>query len=282
LTGSSARNLRKQGTNLLAARAWEAHLFPLTWHELTQPDLSHYLRYGGLPNVVLCNESDEALHSYVHTYLKEEIQAESFVRKLVSFSNFLEVAAMTSGQLLNFAKLSSDTGVPASTIKYYYQMLEDTFIGFMVPGWTKTQKRKATVKSKFYFFDLGVKNTLAGITHLDPKSDLFGQAFEHFIALELRAYLSYKRQRKTLCYWRSSQGKEVDFIIADQLAISIKTTNQIQAKHLKNLNLLKEEKLCQRYICVSFDPILRHQDQIELYPWQDFLKELWQDQIIKR
>lgn len=275
LTGSSARTLKKQGINLLAGRAWQAHLFPLTSYEIPSFDLMRYLRYGGLPSVYLSDYPEEELRAYVHTYLREEIQAESFIRKMPAFTRFLEVAALSSGKMLNFSEIASDTGVPMSTIREYYHLLEDTFIGFIVPGWTKSIKRKAIAKAKFYLFDIGVKNTLAQITELTPKTDLFGQAFEHFIAMELRAWLDYCRLNKTLSYWCSTHGAEVDFIIGDEMAIEVKTTNQIHDKHLKNLNLLLEEGICKKYIIISFDPIDRKKGAIDIWHWTTFLNRLW-------
>lgn len=279
LTGSSARTLKKQGVNQLAGRAWQAHLFPLTSHEIPSFNLMRYLRYGGLPSVYLSDYPEEELNAYVHTYLREEIQAESLIRKIPAFTRFLEVAALSSGKMLNFSEIASDTGVPISTIREYYHLLEDTFLGFMVPGWTKSVKRKAIAKAKFYLFDIGVKNTLAQITDIQPKTDLFGQAFEHFIAMEIRAWLDYRRVNKALSYWCSTHGAEVDFIIGDDIAIEVKTTNQIHDKHLKNLNLLIEEGICKHYIILSFDKMNRKKGLIDIMHWETFLQRLWNDEL---
>ena len=279
LTGSSARTLKKQGVNLLAGRAWQAHLFPLTSDEIPSFNLMRYLQYGGLPAVYLSAHPEEELNAYVHTYLREEIQAESLIRKIPAFTRFLEVAASSSGQMLNFSEIASDTGVPISTIRQYYHVLEDTFIGFMVPGWTKSVKRKAIAKAKFYLFDVGVKHTLANITNITPKTDLFGQAFEHFIAMEIRAWLDYRRINKPLSYWCSTHGAEVDFIIGDEIAIEVKTTHEIHDKHLKNLNLLIEEDICKKYMIVSFDKINRKKGLIDILHWETFLMRLWRDEI---
>lgn len=279
LTASSARTLKKQGINLLAERAWQAHLFPLTSDEIPSFNLMRYLQYGGLPAVYLSEHPKEELNAYVHTYLREEIQAESLIRKIPAFTRFLEVAASSSGQMLNFSEIASDTGVPISTIREYYHVLEDTFIGFMVPGWTKSVKRKAIAKAKFYLFDVGVKHTLANIANITPKTDLFGQAFEHFIAMEIRAWLDYRRINKSLSYWCSTHGAEVDFIIGDEIAIEVKTTHQIHDKHLKNLNLLIEEDICKKYMIVSFDKINRKKGLIDILHWETFLMRLWRDEI---
>ncbi len=280
LTGSSARKLKQQGVNLLAGRAWQANLYPLTFAEIEQFDIMRYLQYGGLPPVYLGEYAHEELGAYVNTYLTEEIQAESLVRQIPAFTRFLEVAALSSGQMLNFAEIASDTGVPASTIREYYQILEDTFLGFMVPGWTKTLKRKAISRAKFYLFDVGVKNALAQIKSLEPKTDRFGQAFEHFIAMELRAYISYRRFDQKLSYWCSTHGVEVDFIIGDDIAIEVKTTKSIQDKHLKNLRMLQEEGICQQFFIISFDKVNRQKDGITIIYWEDFLKKLWADKLM--
>ena len=279
LTGSSARKLKKQDTNLLGGRAWKAELFPLISEEIPDFDIHRYLRYGGLPPIYLSDEPNEELYAYVDTYLKEEIRAESLVRNIPSFSRFLEMSALTSGTLLNFASISNDTGIAATTIREYYQILEDTFIGFMVPAWTKTIKRKALSTAKFYYFDIGVKNTLAGIKYIEEKSNVFGQAFENFIAMELRAYLSYNRIHEPLSYWQSKHGIEVDFIMGDTIAIEVKSTDKVSDKHLKGLKMLAEEKICKRYILISFDKLNRRYGNIDVLHWKDFLKKLWDDEF---
>ncbi len=277
LTGSSARRLRKDNVNLLAGRAWEAQLFPLIMKEIPNFSLDRYLMFGGLPSVYLSNNPTEELIAYVDTYLKEEIQAEALVRKMQSFSKFLQISALTSGTILNFNSLSNDVGIPASTIREYYQILQDTLVGFLLPAWTKTKKRKAISTAKFYFFDIGVTHQLAEIQAIDPHSDLYGRAFEHFIAMELRAYLSYSRKHLLLNYWNSVHGQEVDFIIGDEIAIEVKTTKSISSKHLKGLKFLQEENLCKKYFLVSLDQINRVSDGIEIIYWEDFLKNLWEN-----
>ncbi len=280
LTGSSARKLRQKGVNLLAGRAWEARLLPLTFSEIPSFDLEKYVRYGGLPVVYLSSDPLEELYAYVDTYLKEEIQAESFVRKMVSFSRFLEIAALSNGQMLNFSTISNQSDIPISTVREYFFLLEDTLLGFTVDAWKKSIKRKAISRSKFYFFDIGISHVLAGIHTIDSKSDLFGRAFEHFIALELYAYLSYRRCRLTLSYWRSVNGQEVDFVIGDQLAIEVKSSMRSSKKQLKGLLALKEEGIIQQFYLVSRDKINRQEQSISMMYWEQFLTLLWSDQLI--
>ncbi|HOX92695.1 MAG TPA: AAA family ATPase, partial [Spirochaetales bacterium] len=117
LTGSSARKLRQGGVNLLAGRAWQTRLFPLSSAELPDFELNRYLLYGGLPQVWTSQEPLEELDAYVNTYLKEEIKAEGLVQNLSHFARFLKVAALANAEQLNFANLSRDTGVPVTTVR---------------------------------------------------------------------------------------------------------------------------------------------------------------------
>ena len=280
LTGSSARKLKRQGVNLLAGRARQAELFPLTYHECARFNLFNYLQYGGLPMVVLSDEPEEDLDAYVHTYLEEEIKAEALVKNLPAFSRFLQLSALTSGTTLNFTSIASDAGVSSVTLREYYQILEDSFLGFSVLPWRYSIKRKAIATARFYYFDIGVKNRLAGINAIPDQTDQFGQAFEHFIAMELRAYLSYFRKKLPLCFWRTSDGQEVDFVIGDKVAIEVKAAKKISSKHLKGLRYLMEENKIERYYMVSQDPIALKEDGINILPWDNFLKRLWNGEVI--
>lgn len=280
LTGSSARKLKQKNINLLAGRAWQASLFVLSSFEIPDFNLDRYMHFGGLPAVYSSKYPREELDAYVNTYLKEEIQAEALIRKIKAFSRFLTVSAVTSGQMLNFTNISSDTEIPVSTVREYYQILEDTLIGFMLSAWTKSVKRKAIVTAKFYYFDIGVRNTLANITKIEKNTELYGQTFEHFIALELRSYLSYRRIKHNLTYWRSKNGHEVDFIIGDEVAIEVKSSSNISKKHLKGLEYLQEENILNRYILVSQDKIAKKTNGIEVMHWHNFLELLWSDKLV--
>ncbi|OGT50237.1 MAG: ATPase [Gammaproteobacteria bacterium RIFCSPHIGHO2_12_FULL_41_15] len=280
LTGSSARKLKKQSVNLLAGRARQAELYPLTYHELPNFNLASYLQYGGLPMVVLSHEPAEDLDAYVYTYLEQEIKAEALVQKLPAFSKFLQLSALTSGNTLNYASIASDAGVSAMTLREYYQILEDTFLGFTLLPWQHSTKRKAVTTGRFYYFDTGVKNRLAQISSIPEQSDLYGQAFEHFIAMELRAYLSYTRKKLPLCFWRTVEGVEVDFIIGDDIAIEIKSTQKISDKHLKTLKRLQEENKLKAYYLISRDSVAMKKGDIFILPWETFLKKLWDGEVI--
>lgn len=280
LTGSSARKLRRGAANLLAGRARNAMLFPLTSDEIPKLNIERYLNFGGLPEVYDSDEPEEDLQSYVSNYLREEIQAEAVTRNVQAFAEFLDLLAISNGYELNYEGFASDCQVSPSTIKSYLTILEDTLLGFRVPGYRRTRKRKAISRSKFYLFDIGVTHHLSKISHLRQGSEAFGRAFEHFIALELRAYLSYRRRREELCYWRSTSQMEVNFVVGDHLALEVKSSKLVQDKHLRGIRAFKEEGLVQKYWVVSFDRERRvTEDGIEIFPWREFCSALWRDEL---
>ena len=281
LTGSSARKLKKGQSNLLAGRAWQAHLFPLSWVEIEKFDLIKYLNRGGLPMVYESHQYEEELSAYVSLYLREEIQNEALTRNIQAFYEFLDLIALSNAGEINYESFSSDLQVSPSTLKNYIEILNDTLLGFFLPGWTKTKKRKALSRSKYYLFDIGVTNTLCQRGVIKKNSELFGKAFEHFIILEMRAYLSYLRKNLSMSYWRSSSHFEVDLIVGDKVAIEIKSQSLVQDKHLKGLRKLKEEQLIEKYIVVSLDEEERiTKDKIHIMPWEVFLNKLWSEKIV--
>ncbi len=280
LTGSSARKLKRGGANLLAGRAWEARLFPLVSAELGAFELNRVLLRGTLPAVWLSDEPWEELRAYVGTYLKEEVMAEALVRRIDTFSAFLELCALRSAQEINFEAFGSDLGVSGKTVRNFFEVLEDTLIGFIVPPFKETKRRKATSRAKFYLFDLGVTHSLAGIREVPVGTDHFGRAFEHWIALELRAYLSYRRSEASLGFWRTEGGYEVDFTVGNQLAIEVKGTELVTDRQLSGLKALREEGIFKKFCVVSRDPAPRTVDGIEIYPWQTFVKKLWGDELL--
>ena len=279
LTGSSARKLKSGHGNLLAGRAWVANLFPLVSNELKKMDLDKYLRWGGLPQVLTSESPWDELKAYAQTYLKEEIQQESLVRSLPNFVAFLKFAALSSGTALNFASLASDAGLKASTVRDYFSILEDTLIGFNLPSWRMSKKRKLVATPKFYLFDTGVTHVLSGTRSLDRNSDLYGRAFEQFIAMELRAWKSYRGIDDELSYWADYQGHEVDFIVGDRIAIEVKATTRTSSNDLKNLRMIRAETKVKHSFLVSQDRVARVQDGIQCLPWDRFLKKLWNGEL---
>lgn len=283
LTGSSARKLRKGGVNLLGGRALTYHMFPLTDEEWGKSfDLDLALSYGSMPSIVMQETvSDKALllESYVETYLKEEIQQEALTRNLPAFSRFLELAAFENGHLLNLNNLSREVGVHSKTIKEYFQILEDTLIGFFLYPYTRSHRQKLVAHPKFYFFDPGVVSALRRELSVEkiPGTSIYGNAFEHWCLLEIQKRISYHHREARLSFFRTADGTEVDLIleIKKQVwAIEIKSSNNIHSSALKGLQSFARDHDYDRLICLSTTPRAYQAGGVEILPWQDFMGEL--------
>ena len=280
LCGSSARKLKRVGTNLLGGRALKYTLHPLVSAEIPDFDLIRAVNNGMVPRHYMIQNPKKRLQSYIGTYLKEEIQDEAVVRQLSSFNRFLEIAAQTDGEIVNYTNIASDCGVSATTVKEYFNILQQTLIGYMVPSYTKSKKRRAVVAPKFYYFDVGVVNYLLHRSSLEPGSADFGHAFEHFVIQEIQAYLDYHDYEDSLAYWRTDNGYEVDAVLGEaKVAIEIKSTDEVQSKHTKGLKAFMEDFPDTRPIIVSRDRAPRTLNGIEIIPVETFLKMLWEGAI---
>ena len=282
LTGSSARKLKRGKANLLGGRAWFVNLHPLVSTELGFSRLINRLNVGSLPGIIDSDYAREDLKAYVGGYLKEEIKAEGLTRSIENFSRFLEVAALSNGEQLNYTSVANDVGMPVRTLREYYKILEDTLIGSELPSYTKTVKRKAVAISKFYFFDLGIVNVLLKRGVIEEGSELYGKALEHQVFLELKAYLDYSRSEKELRYWRSRSKIEVDFVVGDNVAIKVKATGRSSSADRNGLLMLGEDLKLKRKLIVCGEPQYRKDDVgVEVYPIELFLRELWAGKIIE-
>lgn len=281
LCGSSARKLKRQGINTLGGRAVPQYLFPFVSCEIPDFNIDRAVNNGMIPRHYMKENPTSLLKAYVGVYLREEIQAESLVRNLTGFSRFLEIAAMTDGEMVNYLNIASDCGVSANTVKEYFQILEDTLVGYMIPAFTRKAKRKVVQSPRFYLFDVGVTNYLLGRTNLRRGTTDYGHAFEHIVIQELVAYLNYTDNPNKLSYWRTYTQVEVDVILGDEkVAIEIKSVEEVLPKHLKGLKSFADEHPDCRRIIVSLDRFNRVVDGIEHIYVYDFFKKLWSHDII--
>ncbi len=281
LTGSSPVKLRRAGVNLLGGRARVRHLMPFVSAEIPEWDLDRALLHGGIPSIYLSDQPRQDLAAYCGTYLRLEVQAEGLVRGIEPFSRFLQSAARAAGEQIVYEHVASDAQVPARTVREYYQVPVDTLIGAMVdpvqPG--RQPKRKSVSHGKFYFFDTGVAHALAGTSALDPHTSEYGRALEQLVFAEIRAWMSYRRDDRSLGFWRTVDGREVDFVIHTDLAVEIKASRGLTAADFRGLQAIDEEARFRRRILVSHEPVRRMVDGIEVYPVREFLSALWADEF---
>ncbi len=283
LCGSSARKLKRGRGNLLGGRAVRFDLHPLVSAEIPDLDLETALSDGLLPPHFAAPNVRRRLAAYVGDYLKEEIVAEALTRNVAHFSKFLEIAALSNGEIVQYANVARECGVSAPTVRAYYQILEDTLLGRFVPVFQKRPKRRVIAAPRFYLFDVGVVGSLTQRGRVRIGSELFGRALEHFLYMEIRAHAGYSGLGYPLSYWRTSSQLEVDFVLGDhEVAVEVKGTSRAETHHLRGLRAIGDEYGFRRRILVSCDPRRRVAESgIEIVPWKEFLAELWSGKLIR-
>ena len=281
LSGSSARKIIRSGGNLLGGRAIRYELYPLSWSEIPGFDLLRGLNNGLLPRFYQSSNAGKLLSAYIGNYLKDEIAGEARIRNMTSFSRFLEIAAFSNGELVNYTNIASDCGISSPTVKEYFHILEDALIGRFLPSFQKKPKRRVILAPKFYFFDVGIANFLLKRGRIEMGSESFGKAFEHFIYQEIYAHRSYSDLNYNLSYWRTASQLEVDFVLGDhEVAVEVKSTSMANPRQMQGLMRFAEEYTVKKMILVSNDPYPRKLGNVLALPWKVFLEKLWTGEII--
>lgn len=281
LCGSSARKLKRAEGNLLGGRAVRFELYPFVYKEIPNFDLMKALNGGLLPRHYLSERPRQLIHAYIGDYLQQEIAAEALTRNIPAFGKFLESAAFSNGEIINYRNIASECGISAPTVKEYFQILEDTLIANFIPSYQKRPKRRVIQSPKFYFFDLGIANFLLKRGEVRYKSELFGRVFEHFIFQELIARSHYSGINYSISYWRTASQIEVDFVLGDhEVIIEVKVVDFANTNHCRNLKAFQEEYKVKKSVVVSLDPRPRLLDSVNILPWNIFLDDLWAGKII--
>ena len=245
LTGSSARKLRRVGTDLLAGRAIREEMHPYTAFELKNRfSIEKALELGMLPLVWEAKEPQATLRAYITTYLKEEVQAEGLVRNIGNFARFLEVMSFSHGTQLNTSNIARECQVSRSTTDDYIQLLKDLLLGSTIDVFTRRATRELSAHSKFYYFDAGVFKALRPQGLLDKKEEIEGPALEGLVMQNLRAWIAGQSEIHSLHFWRTRSGVEVDFIVYGPRgfwAIEVKNNRSISSKDVASLKSFSEE-----------------------------------------
>ena len=288
LSGSSARKLRRSGANLLGGRALRCTLFPLVSAEIPDFDVERALNNGMLPRHYLVEDPSKRIQAYIGDYLQQEIVEEAIVRQLDAFTRFLQVAALSNTEIVNYTNIAQDCAVSAKTVKEYFTILEETMLGFYLPAYTRTVKRRLTLSPKFYYFDVAIPNHLLHRVPLKKGTDIYGHATEHLVVQELRAFLSYTYgEEMVMSYWRTLDGKyEVDVLISDgtsnevRMAIEVKSSDNVTSSDTKGLKAFGEEHPDAKLILLSMEERPRMMNGIEIWPVEQFLQRLWDGKMI--
>lgn len=284
LTGSSARKLKRGASNLLGGRAFVYNLHPFTHRELADRfDLDYALNWGTLPKVVEYTEREDRrrfLQAYSLTYLKEEVVAEQLVRNLHPFRSFLEVAAQMNGRIINYSRMAEEVGVDTKTVQSYFSILEDTLVGFVLPAFHRSIRKQQRAAPKFYFFDTGVRRALQRATgsELTEGTYGYGEAFEHFVFLEMVRLNHYRNTEWNFSYLQTKDGAEIDVVVdrpsLPLALVEIKSTARVTHREVSTLNrFVSDLSPCEAF-CLSRDPYEKKIDSVRCLPWEKGIMEL--------
>jgi len=284
LTGSSARKLKHQHTNLLAGRASVYNIFPFTAVELGDAfDLDSALGFGTLPGLQACStpeDRNDLLRAYALTYLKEEVWSEHLVRTLDPFRRFLEIAAQTNGEIVNFTNIARDVGADVKTVQSYFQIMEDTLVGFLLEPFHGAVRKRQAQSPKFYLFDPGVKRALTRMLTVEfrPGTYDYGRAFEHFIVVEALRRSSYRKNDFVFSYLRTKDGAEVDLIVERPgkapVLLEIKSGDRVDERDTRGMERFLADMPGAMGLCLSRDPVPKLIGHVRALPWNEGLLEL--------
>ncbi len=284
LTASSARKLKRGTADLLAGRAFVHHLYPFTRTELGDLfRLDSALMYGTLPGQHDLQDVEDKrsfLRAYALTYLKEEAWAEQAVRKLGPFRAFLEVAAQSNGELLNFSRIGRDVGVDTKTVQSYFRVLEDTLLGFMLEPFHASVRKRQARAPRFYLFDTGVKRALDRTLTVDLRAGTyaFGRAFEHLVIAEAIRRSHYLQDDYRFSYLRTKDGAEIDLIIErpgrTTALVEIESASRIDESDLRTVRRFQEDMPRSEAFCLCLEPARRKTGGVNVLPWDEGLEAL--------
>lgn len=284
LTGSSARKLKRDGSDLLGGRASERHMHPFIASELGELfSLDSALQFGLLPLIHTEEEKQDALDAYLSLYLKEEIKAEGLVRNLESFTRFLEAISLSHASQLNVSNVSRECSVKRKTVENYIEILEDLLLAYRVPIFQKQAKRSLVTHPKFYIFDAGVFQTIRPRGPLDEPVRINGAVLEGLVAQHLRAWCDYTDEKYNLFYWRTSAGSEVDFVVYGPKglwAMEVKHAARVDNQDVRALKTFLDDYPASKALFLYRGKEKIHVNGILCMPIEEFLLNIKPNEIL--
>jgi predicted AAA+ superfamily ATPase len=281
LTGSSARKLKRYGVDLLAGRALLKHMPPFFAGELgDQFDLEKSLNVGMVPLILLSESPQEVLKTYASLYLKEEVYAESLVRRIEDFARFLEVISFSHANQINLSNIAREAEISRKTIENYLQILKDLLLAFTIPIFTQRAQRTLSTHPKLYIFDAGVFRSLRPQSLKDLGPELQGAALEGLVAQHIRSWIDAQVSNYQMSFWRTRSGLEVDFIVFGPegfWAIEVKNSSKIHPQDLKGLEAFKEDYPECTPILLYRGRVKMMQNNIMCIPCEEFLLQIHTD-----
>ena len=220
-SGSSALDLANSIKEPLTGRKREFQLYPISTAELclhTSPReekrlLEQRMIFGFYPEVINHpSERQEALQEITSSYLYKDILSLADVRMPTVLQKLLLALALQIGSEVTFNELGNTIGIDKETAEKYIDLLEKAFVVFRLNSFSRNMRRELKKSRKIYFWDNGVRNAIINnFNSLDLRNDK-GALWENFIISERMKYLSYNRIHSHVYFWRTTTGKELDWL----------------------------------------------------------------------
>jgi len=221
-TGSSSFGLSNKLSEPLTGRSRFYLLCPFSFEEVQQKynrieldaRLGNLLRFGMYPEVFDQAEEEaiEELHNIASTYLYKDILQLDTIKRADLIHRLLKALALQLGNEISYNEIAGLLGENVHTIKRYIEILEQSFVIFRLPSFSKNLRKELGKRNKIYFFDLGIRNAIINnFTSLDSRNDT-GALWENFCIVERMKHNQNHRIFKNYYFWRTYNQKEIDFI----------------------------------------------------------------------
>lgn len=242
VSGSSAFELKNLTHEPLTGRKWQYHLFPISWQEFEAHEnyvkavqqLEQRLLYGMYPDVInnLGNEKD-ILKNLSESYLYKDILAFHNIKKPEILEKLLLALAYQVGQEVSYNELSQLLGIDKNTVSSYIDILENNYVIFRLPSFSKNLRNEIKRNQKIYFYDNGIRNTIiADFRPLEMRQDK-GAIWENFLISERLKANNYSQKVSKSYFWRTTQQQEIDYVEVENEhinAFEFKWNSKVKAK----------------------------------------------------
>lgn len=220
-SGSSSFELANRINEPLTGRKWEFCLTPLSFQELTsyyglleeKRNLAQRLTYGAYPEIVTHpDQARDRLRELTSSYLYQDVLNRDLIKKSEKLDTLLQALAFQVGSQVSFNELARLCGLDNKTIEKYVDIMEQAFIIFRLPSFSRNLRHELKFSRKIYFYDNGIRNSLIGnFTPPEARSDV-GQLWENYLVSERRKYNLNARTFAREYFWRTTQQQEIDYV----------------------------------------------------------------------
>lgn len=221
-TGSSSFELSGQVGEPLTGRKKTLILYPVAQLELlkihnpyeVKKKLSDWLIFGGYPEVMVAEKEKKGqlLSEIVESYLLKDILELEKVKGSKILLDLLRLLAFQVGSEVSLTELGAQLGLDYKTVDRYLDLFKKSFILFNLRGYSKNLRSEVTKKSKYYFYDIGVRNAvISNFNDLQLRDDI-GKLWENFLVIERLKAQNYKGILANNFFWRTWSQKEIDWL----------------------------------------------------------------------